>query len=227
MAELQFHRALKQGSVGRDVLAVKRGLWRAGHMGGPARKFTPLFGPFAVRALKSYQRTIPVQPTGLYGLKTHEHLIQHFDARARDLYERASKEQAKPVPNPDPPPKPPVGALKLPQHFRVTHQTAGLPGYGAVDVFAKPGTPVLPPEGGMVVKHSGRDPRTGGSPGGAYGWSVYLKGDSGATYFMTHFGTRTTMLFGRVNADQVIGTVCDSAVSGKPGTSHIHHGKNA
>lgn len=222
MAELVFHRALKLGSRGRDVIAVKRALSRAGFIRWG--KFTPVFGPFAVRALKNYQRTIPVQPTGLYGRKTHEQLIQHFDLYARRLYERSSKTPAKPVPNTDMPP--PSGAgLRLPQYFRATHQTAGLEGFPAIDMFAKPGTLVYPPEAGMVVKHSGRDPRSGGSPGGSYGWSIYLRGDSGATYYMTHFGSRATMLYARVRRDQAIGTVCDSRVSGKPGTSHIHHGK--
>ena len=115
--------------------------------------------------------------------------------------------------------------LQLPSRFKPTHQTAGLPGYPAVDVFAQPGTKVLAPADGVVDRLSGRDPATGGSPGGSYGWSIYLKSRKGR-YYLTHFGSRTVTLTKNVRKGDVIGTVCDSKVSGKPGTSHIHEGFN-
>jgi murein DD-endopeptidase MepM/ murein hydrolase activator NlpD len=220
MSELAFFRILKLGSVGKDVRAVKRGLARAGH-GALAGSVNPLMGPLAVRRLKEYQRTNTLVPDGVYGKLTHRRLIESFDAFARQLYEQASKEPAIPVGVQTPAPG---GSLPLPQEFAATHPTAGLQGFPAVDLFAQPNTVVLAPEDGTVIRLSGKDPREGGRPGGAYGFSIHLDSPSGR-YFMTHFAKTQVTAGQRVRSGQPIGTVCDSAVSGKPNTSHIHHGK--
>jgi putative peptidoglycan binding protein len=219
MSALKLTRLLRLGSRGKDVRAVKRGLARAGH-GTLAMSFNPLLGPLTVRNLKNYQRSVHLMPDGVYGRDTHGQLIQWFDAFARKLYK-----DWEPVGDP--------GAargggdsLQLPINFHATHQTAGLPGFPAVDLFAQPNTAVLAPENGIVDKLSGHNPQEGGSPGGPYGFSIYLDSASGR-YFMTHFGSRQVALNERVTKGQRIGTVCDSAVSGNPGTSHIHHGKHA
>jgi hypothetical protein len=219
MSELALIRVLRLGTSGKDVRAVKRGLARAGH-GTLAASFNPVLGPLAVRHLKDYQHREAILVDGVYGRETHGRLIQWFDAYARQLYQQAATEPWTPKE-----PHPPVeGSLQLPREFVHTHETAGLPGYPAVDVFARPDTPVLAPEDGVVDRLRGRDPRAGGTPGGAYGWSIYLNAPSGH-YFMTHFATRRVALGQRVRRGEVIGTVCDSAVSGMPNTSHIHHGK--
>jgi murein DD-endopeptidase MepM/ murein hydrolase activator NlpD len=221
VSELAFFRLLKLGSVGKDVRAVKRGLARAGH-GRLAMSLNPMMGPFAVRHLKNYQeKKPPLEVDGKYGTESHKRLIESFDALARQLYEQASKETAIPV-GPDSPI--PGGSLQLLEDFSPTHATAGLTGFPAVDLFANPGTVVLAPENGTVIRLSGRDPSEGGRPGGAYGFSIHLDSPSGR-YFMTHFATRDVTEGQQVTAGQPIGTVCDSAVSGKPNTSHIHHGK--
>jgi murein DD-endopeptidase MepM/ murein hydrolase activator NlpD len=222
MSELVFFRLLKLGSSGKDVRAVKRGLARAGH-GKLAASFNPVMGPVAVRRLKAYQRKRPpLEADGKYGKETHKRLVESFDAFARELYEQASKEPANPVGPQDPAPG---GSVRLPKDFTPTHPTSGLEGFPAVDVFAHPNTVVLAPEAGTVARLSGKDPKEGGRPGGAYGFSIHLESPSGR-YFMTHFATRKVTQVGqRVTAGQAIGTVCDSAVSGKPNTSHIHHGK--
>jgi murein DD-endopeptidase MepM/ murein hydrolase activator NlpD len=223
MAETTFNRVLKLGSTGRDVLAVKRALSRAGFIRW-RKQFTPVLGPYAVKGLKEFQRKNGILSTGKYGPRTHRALLPHFDARARKLYEESSKQGADVVA-----PKPPAsGHLQLPKRFRATHQTGGLPGYPAIDVFARPGTVVLAPASGTIVKLSGRSPAAGGSPGGSYGYSMYLRSeDPKGVYFLTHFGSRIVSFGSRVKEGQPLGTVCDSAVSGKPGTSHIHEGFNA
>jgi hypothetical protein len=101
------------------------------------------------------------------------------------------------------------------------HPTANLPGFPAVDIFAKPGTPVVAPEDGVVTKLSGHDPSLGGQVGGWYGWSVYLQGaQSGYTYYITHMLTRTVSVGDKVRAGQVIGTS-----GAPPGVQpHIHFG---
>jgi murein DD-endopeptidase MepM/ murein hydrolase activator NlpD len=216
MSALKLTRLLRLGSTGKDVRAVKRGLARAGHGTLPG-SFNPVLGPIAVQHLKAYQRSVQLMPDGIYGQDTHAQLTQWFDAFARKLYE-----DWEPV-EPD---EPQEGSLQLPKDFRATHQTAGLPGFPAVDLFARPNTPVLAPENGRIDKLSGRDPAKGGSPGGPYGFSIYLDARSGR-YFMTHFASRRVALGERVTRGQLIGTVCDSKVSGKPNTSHIHHAKHA
>jgi murein DD-endopeptidase MepM/ murein hydrolase activator NlpD len=222
MSELAFFRLLKLGSMGKDVRAVKRGLARAGH-GALVGAVNPVMGPFAVRHLTNYQRaTVPLDPDGKYGKETHKRLIEKFDAFARQLDEQASKELAVPIGDPTPAPD---GSLPLPRDFSATHPTAGLEGFPAVDMFAHPNTVVLAPEDGTVLRLSGREPAQGGSPGGAYGFSIHLDSPSGR-YFMTHFATTQVSVGQQVTGGQPIGTVCDSAVSGKPNTSHIHHGKS-
>jgi hypothetical protein len=97
---------------------------------------------------------------------------------------------------------------------KLTHPTSGLGGYPAVDLFAKPGTPFLAPEEGEIVRHSGR----GGTSGGVYGRSVYFRGKSGKTYFVTHLGTVAPK--GRYRKGQPLGTV--SPWTG--GSPHAHVG---
>lgn len=57
---------------GTDVVAVKRALSRAGHLSWA--NFDRVYNRRAVRAVQSFQRTVGIQPTGHYGLATHEAL---------------------------------------------------------------------------------------------------------------------------------------------------------
>jgi murein DD-endopeptidase MepM/ murein hydrolase activator NlpD len=100
---------------------------------------------------------------------------------------------------------------------KTTHDTDGLPGYPAIDLFAKPGTPFLAPENGRIVRLSGR----GGTSGQVYGYSIYFQGVSGRRYFITHLNKARAPL-GSYKAGQVIGTI--SAWSG--GATHAHVGMN-
>ncbi len=81
-----------------------------------------------------------------------------------------------------------ASVMRLPTNFHPTHQTAGFNGFPAVDVFARAGTPVGSPATGRVVKLSGHPPTPEATPGGPYGWSIYLQGRAG-TYYLTHLGT--------------------------------------
>jgi murein DD-endopeptidase MepM/ murein hydrolase activator NlpD len=122
------------------------------------------------------------------------------------------------------PPKPRM--IQLPETFRATHQTDGLPGYPAIDVFAEGGTQVGAPCAGTVRRHSGHRPTAVATPGGPYGWSIYIEAPSGTDYFLTHFGTRTTKVGQRVEKGDVIGTVADYTKATRGVTpSHIHEGR--
>jgi murein DD-endopeptidase MepM/ murein hydrolase activator NlpD len=212
---IPFKRPLKLGSRGTDVTAVKRGLALSGVKGtGRLRDITrpQFYGPFTVLRMKKFQKSIPLQATGKYGKKTHHYLQEHFDRYARLLYTK-----------PDPVPPSPAQGLQLPKEFTPTHQTSGLPGFPAIDVFAKPGTPVLAPTYGTVARLSGHDPASGpvGGVHGPFGWSMYVESRDGERY-MTHFGRMDVKVGDKIKASQVIGTVGDYDRWG--GWSHIHLG---
>jgi murein DD-endopeptidase MepM/ murein hydrolase activator NlpD len=104
------------------------------------------------------------------------------------------------------------------------HPTLGLAGFPARDYFAKAGSAAVAPINGRVVRLSGHDPANGPSQGphGPLGWSVYIKGDDGHTYFLTHMGSRSVKVGQTVRAGQRIGTVANYDKYGTP--SHIHMG---
>lgn len=132
-------------------------------------------------------------------------------------------------------PTPKTGAQKVGDTFRgspvpgqkahgATHPTAGLAGFPAFDYMAKAGTAAVAPVSGKIIRLSGHDPKGGptNGPHGPFGWSLYLKGDDGKTYFLTHMGTRTVKAGQRVSRGQRIGTVGNYAKYG--GADHIHMG---
>jgi hypothetical protein len=117
------------------------------------------------------------------------------------------------------------GRLQLPATFTRTHDTAGLAGYPAIDVFASPGTGVLSPVDGVVSRFSGHSPSEGAyaGAGGPFGWSMYLDGAK-ASYFLTHFGSRSVHPGQHVRHGDLLGTVGDYP-GGVP--DHIHEGVRA
>ena len=112
--------------------------------------------------------------------------------------------------------------LGFPSSATPIHPTAGLPGYPAIDFLARGGTPILAVQSGRIRRHSGRNPALGVVSGSVFGWSLYLRADSGSDYFYTHLGRRTTHEDQRVVAGQVIGEV--GHWPGDPGRSHVHVG---
>jgi murein DD-endopeptidase MepM/ murein hydrolase activator NlpD len=124
-----------------------------------------------------------------------------------------------------------TGLVKPIPHPYFTHQggrhnTDGLAGYPAIDFFAAPGSPVIAPESGRIERFSGHDPAEGPplGVGGPLGWSIYLRGNSGTTYFMTHLGTRTVKVGQVVGEADKIGTVADYDKYAGKGFSHCHCG---
>lgn len=74
-----LRRVIKAGSHGKDVVAVKRALRKAGiaKAKGPV---TPLAGVFFTRNVKELQRRNHLKADGQYGEKTHKKLLRFFDA---------------------------------------------------------------------------------------------------------------------------------------------------
>jgi murein DD-endopeptidase MepM/ murein hydrolase activator NlpD len=114
--------------------------------------------------------------------------------------------------------------IKLLSSIGAEHETAGLPGFPAHDYMARAGTPVVAPVGGTIVRFSGHDPRSGPVDGvhGPFGWSMYLKGTDGRTYYLTHLGSRDVQVGQKVGAGSVLGTIGDYAKWG--GADHVHMG---
>jgi murein DD-endopeptidase MepM/ murein hydrolase activator NlpD len=104
------------------------------------------------------------------------------------------------------------------------HDTEGLPGFPARDYFARAGAPVVAPVSGTVIRLSGHDPRLGAvqGAGGPLGWSVYIRGTDGHTYYLTHLGSRTVKVGQQLRAGARIGTVANYDKYGRP--SHVHMG---
>jgi murein DD-endopeptidase MepM/ murein hydrolase activator NlpD len=103
-----------------------------------------------------------------------------------------------------------------------THQTSGLPGYPAFDYMAPAGTKVVAPVSGTVFKLSGKDPSLGGSPGGPLGYSIYIMGSDGRSYFLTHLDRVGVKLKQKVRQGQQIAVVAAGPRSWS--SPHVHMG---
>lgn len=218
-APVPFGGILKQGSTGTQPVAVKRALFHAGFRedwDSLADKAiaAEILGGTAVGNLETFQRYHGLPVDGVYGPATHAVLRGSFDAFCVKLY------TAKPPP-------PPVGdRVVVPLTFTPTHETAGLPGFPAIDVFGKPGSRVIVGFDCEVTRLSGKSPGLGGPPHGPYGWSAYLAGPHGLWY-VTHMASRTVVVGDRLKKGDQVGTVCDAAVAHMPTSdSHVHVGKH-
>lgn len=103
---------------------------------------------------------------------------------------------------------------QFPTSFTTTHDTDGLPGWGALDWFRPAGTVIGTPVGGTIE-------RTGGTSGarGAkiYGRNIYLRTDSGQRLFLTHFSEIFVRDRQRVEPGEPLGRVAPYG-----NASHIH-----
>lgn len=124
---------------------------------------------------------------------------------------------------------PPVPPLRLPKHFTPSHQTSGLPGFPAIDIFARGGAYVCAEYDCTVARLSGSKPTETTRPGGPYGWSIYLR-TPGGMYYATHFGTRhkQVKVGAKLKKGMLLGRVADySKATGGKTPSHIHYGFHA
>lgn len=83
---LPFKREVKLGTIGKDVLAIKRALSSAGFgVWGGWGSQPRLFGPYARRNLINFQKKHGLKADGIYGLATHRKLAPYFDSYGRWL----------------------------------------------------------------------------------------------------------------------------------------------
>lgn len=109
----------------------------------------------------------------------------------------------------------------IPPHA-ATHQTSGLPGYPAYDYMAPAGTTVVAPVDGSVTRLSGKDPSLGGSPGGPLGYSIYIAGRNGSSYYLTHLDKVSVRAGQAVKQGQPIAVVANGPASWS--SPHVHMG---
>lgn len=103
-----------------------------------------------------------------------------------------------------------------------THDTAGLSGYPAYDYMAPAGTKCVAPVDGKIARLSGRDPKAGGPPGGPLGYSIYLTGVNGNSYYMTHLDKVAVKVGQNVEQGEQIAVVAKGPPSWS--TPHVHMG---
>lgn len=81
-----FTHNIRNGSKGKDVIGVKRAIWKANGLKVPTGA-TELFGPTAVKELKFFQKKHRLPADGVLGQVTLKKLAPFFDAYAFLLYE--------------------------------------------------------------------------------------------------------------------------------------------
>ena len=114
--------------------------------------------------------------------------------------------------------------MKIPRSFTPTHQTEGLPGFPAIDLFATAGTKIQAPEAGVITRISGHDPEQPPplGQGGPWGLSIYYHGSSsGNVYYMTHLSQVAKP--GVYRDNDTIGVI-GNYPSNAPGADHVHLG---
>jgi hypothetical protein len=92
--DLHLVRELQRGNHGKDVLAVKRMLSRAGvGFPAPVRPFNDRFGPNLEAAVKRFQRKHGLDDDGRVGYMTFTPLVKHVDAFGSKLLRDFAKAQ--------------------------------------------------------------------------------------------------------------------------------------
>lgn len=238
---LTFKRALRGPehddgpSIGDDVLAWKRMLWRwdVGVFPGPAVQFDRVYNRRVWNATRVAQRAWNLPATGHVDRRTFERSLRAlrargardpdesaWDALAVDLYRQARVE------------KPPARCFLLPEGADArnlggvaAHMARRLGNWQsdhAVDIGTRPGTPVLAPLPGYVSRVSGRDPRLG-PRWPLFGHSITVEHpDHGDASFVTHV-LELVDIGERVVAGEVIAVVGDWP--GSTTMDHVHFGR--
>lgn len=105
-----------------------------------------------------------------------------------------------------------------------THETAGLSGYPAYDYMAPTGSPAVSPVDGVVDRLSGHPVSAGWfpAPGGAFGLSIYINGNDGKSYYLTHLDKLMVQAGDRVKQGQQVAILAPLTENGN--ASHVHMG---
>lgn len=209
-------------SQGPTALALKRAMWRMGHLQGDPSAFDDHFNTRLARALAEWDPGKSGYGRGRWDLirgarvpKGRPHAGElALDANAIGLVHAEAEIPSVQIVYPHPAGVPSEMCQGL-------HPTRGLPGNYAVDLCAPGGTPILAPFAGVITKLSGHDPRDGVN-GDIFGWSLYLTRDDGTFMYLTHMGQRDVYVGEHLLIGQELGEV--GRWPGDPGRSHSHVG---
>jgi murein DD-endopeptidase MepM/ murein hydrolase activator NlpD len=222
-------------TVGQDVLAVKRVLWRWDALAfpGPALKFDDVFNRRVTNALRAAQQAWDLPVTGDLNEQTFKRMLRAM----RDRGERQPEESAwdnlsiELYDKFEEPPQALEKCFVLPAGTEV-RRGGGVRAHGdrplgnwqsdnAIDVHARPLTPILAPKAGIVSRIGGRDPHLGPSAT-IFGEHITITCLDGDAFFFTHTD-RIVGIGERVVAGEVIGRIADWPNS--ESMDHVHVGR--
>lgn len=224
----------KGPSVGPDVLAVKRVMWRwdPDVFPGPALEFDDVYNRRIQNAVQVAQRYWSLYPTGNMGKTTFERMLRALRGRgewkpvesawdriAIELYRQAA-------------PRVPVAkCFVLPKGSEernlggvAAHMARPLGNWqsdNAIDVGSRPLTLILAPKSGYVSKVGGADPHNG-PVGTIFGEHVTITCWDGDAFFLTHTD-RIVGVGERVVAGQIVARIADWP--GSVTLDHVHVGR--
>lgn len=210
-------------SRGRDVVAIKRGLWKVEErfFPRPAAGFDDVYNRKTAFAVKTFQRIESIDPTGHFGQRTLDALEPYMDAYALSMYRRFVV-----------PTKPvvvrcfPIAARWPVRNFGgvAAHKSRPLGNWQsdeAIDIGCPERSQVLAIDDGRVTKISGYDP-DGGPVGTIFGQSMTIQLDSGLEVFYTHQKMHPqTEVDERVVAGEMLSWVADYGPVGR-WPEHLH-----
>lgn len=208
---------------GRDVVAVKRALWKVetSFFPRPAAGFDEVFNRKAVNAVRMFQRIEDLDPTGHLGQRTLDALEPYMDEFAKRLYSRFVV-----------PVKPeivrcfPIAARFAVRNFGGVdaHMSRPLGNWqsdNAVDIGCPERSQVLAITDGKVVKISGHDPDQG-PVGTVFGQHITIECANGLQVFYTHQKMHPQTEVGeRVVAGEMLSFVADFGGVGR-WPEHLH-----
>lgn len=93
-----LRREIKRGTVGKDVLALKRALSHAGYLKWTPTKWSYVMGPVALSALNRFKKQHGLKANSVYGIKAHRKLVQfgYFDKYGARLMAQAPRPRKHP-----------------------------------------------------------------------------------------------------------------------------------
>lgn len=209
---------------GKDVVAVKRGLWRhpAIEFARPAAGFDDVYNRKTARAISRLQRLVGIDDTGNMGQPTFDEVWPHIDSRGRGFYTDFMPAQP---------------AIVIARCFPVAtsfpvrnfggvsaHKSRPLGNWQsdeAIDIGCPERSAILAIDDGKIVKISGHDPDQG-PVGTLFGQSITIELDAGFEVFYTHQKMHPLTEVGeRVVAGEMISWVADFGAVGR-WPEHLH-----
>ena len=229
----------KGPTIGPQCEALKRVLkrWDPDTMPSNMDDFDQVWNRRAVGAMQVAQRTWNLTPTGNVGKTTFNRLLKAM--RGRGLYkpaESAWDEYSVKLYKASTPRVPPAQCFPFPSpnvvkviSDRRGHMSRPLGNWqsdNANDFWAKPGTPVLSPKPGVVIRVGGVDPHHG-PVGTIFGEHVTIECPDGDRFFFTHID-RLVSVGEELLCGELIGRVGDWPRSSAMDHAHVGRiwGKN-